>query len=454
VPRYTSSEILSTAKSNVFNAKGDFDMMTAQTSLIYKRLRLFYALIGAAILPTIITPMAGAQMTQTPSSKPAAKAYVANFKDNTVSVIDTATSKVVASIQVAAGPHGMAITQDGRTVYVSGDGSSSVDVIDTASDKVVKTIDVGKSPNGIALTSDDRLLLVTVNGENRIAFIDTSTQAVVGTTALPKPHTVAISPDGKFAYVTVQEPGHFGLALIDTATHRVVRTIALDKTPRDGEIGYDGKRFFFTEAGVNAVQVLDPLSDTIVAQIPTGVSPHFVSYTRGSGFGIVVVQGPGELLLFDPVTNTVARSVPVGKQPHWATASGDGKVAYVTNEGSNDVTVVDLASGRTQAIAVGNAPRKIVVQRNAPAAEIGGAKVSINNFTFTPAEVTVAPGENVTWINDDGAPHGLEYPDGVKGTDLLLPGASFSRRFDRSGTFDYVCSVHPYMTGRVVVHVQ
>ena len=51
----------------------------------------------------------------------APKAYVANFADNTVSVIDTAAGKVVATVPVAAGPHGMAITQDGRTVYVAGD---------------------------------------------------------------------------------------------------------------------------------------------------------------------------------------------------------------------------------------------------------------------------------------------------------------------------------------------
>ena len=103
-----------------------------------------------------------------------------------------------------------------------------------------------------------------------------------------------------------------------------VRTLALDKTPRDGEFGYDGKVFYFTQAGVSSVQVLDPASDRIVEQIPTGVSPHFVSYPRGSAFGIVVVQGPSELLLFDPATNKPARSIAVGKQPHWATASGDG----------------------------------------------------------------------------------------------------------------------------------
>ena len=343
-------------------------MITTQTAPISKGFWWLYALIGATILPTVFALSAHAQMAQTASTKQTAKAYAANFKDNTVSVIDTAAGKLVATVQVAAGPHGMAITQDGRTVYVSGDGSSSIDVIDTATDKVVKTINVGKAPNGVALTPDDRLLVVTVYGEDRIAFIDTSTQTVVANLAVPKPHTVAISPNGKLAYVTVQEPGHFGLALIDLATRSVVRTLALDKTPRDGEFGYDGKLFYFTQAGVSSVQVLDPASDRIIAQIPTGVSPHFVSYPRGSAFGMVVVQGPSELLLFDPATNKPARSVAVGKQPHWATTSGDGKTSYVTNEGSNDVTIVDLATGNTATVAVGNAPRKIVVQRTAGSA--------------------------------------------------------------------------------------
>jgi YVTN family beta-propeller protein len=290
------------------------------------------------------------------------KAYIGNFKDNTVSVIDTDSATVVTTVPVSAGPHGMAITRDGRTVYVSGDGSSSVDVIDTATDKVVKTIEVGKTPNGIALTPDNRLLLVTVYGDNRLALIDTSTQSVAGTIPVPKPHTVAISPDGKMAYVTVQEPGHFELAMVDLNARNVVRNVALEKTPRDGEFGYDGKHFYFTQAGLNSVEVLDPTSSKIIGEIPTGVSPHYVGYPRGSAFGMIVVQGPGELLLFDPATNKPARSVAVGKQPHWATASSDGKKAYVTNEGSNDLTIVDLASGQTKTVAVGTAPRKVVVQ--------------------------------------------------------------------------------------------
>ena len=120
---------------------------------------------------------------------------------------------------------------------------------------------------------------------------------------------------------------------------------------------------------------------------------------------------------------------------------------------AGDVSVADRTAGKPTAI-TDNTGRDAVPQKTAESTTKVGAKVSIANFTFTPAEITIAPGESVTWTNDDGAPHGLEYADGAKGTDLLLPGASFSRQFDRSGTYDYNCSVHPYMTGRVVVRAQ
>jgi len=380
------------------------------------------------------------------------KAYIGNFADNTVSAVDTATGKVVATIPVAAGPHGMAISSDGHTVYISGDGSSSVSVIDTASDAVTKTIEVGKTPNGITLTGDGKQLLVTIYGDNKIVFVDTATQAIAGEVAVPKPHTISLAPGGKLAYVTSQEPGKFGLAVIDLAAKSLTKMIPLEKTPRDGEFG-DGKMFYFTQAGVAAVQVLDPAADKVVGEIPTGMSPHSIYVSGGSGY--VVVQGPGELAQFDPQTNKVTRSIAVGKQPHWAAVSDDGKTAYVTNEGSNDLTMINLADGKTTTIAVGKAPRKVVVQgAGAKRAELGtggGTKVSIANFAFAPAAITVKRGTTISWSNDDGSPHAVAFKDGSAGAKNLLPKDSFSRAFDTAGSFDYFCSFHPYMQAKVVV---
>ena len=381
----------------------------------------------------------------------APKAYIGNFADSTVSVIDTAANRVIATIPVAQGPHGMAISHDGRTVYVTGDGSSSLSIIDTATDRVVKTVEVGKTPNGVALTPDGRLLLVTIYAEDRLAFLDTATGAVVASVAVPKPHTASISPDGKLAYITSQEPAHFALIVVDLPARSVVRSIPLEKTPRDAEFSYDGKAFYFTEAGVSAVEVLDPASGKIVAEIPTGVSPHFVNVFRAAPLGMVVVQGPGEVLFFEPTTNREVRRIGVGKQPHWLALSSDGNTAYVTNEGSNDVSVVDIASGNTTSVGVGKAPRKIVVQPAPGQASGTGANVSIAGFAFGPQTITVKAGGGVTWSNDDGSPHTVTFKDGSAGAKSLSPGDKFNRVFDRAGTYEYFCSFHPYMTGRVIV---
>lgn len=119
-----------------------------------------------------------------------------------------------------------------------------------------------------------------------------------------------------------------------------------------------------------------------------------------------------------------------------------------------NVPDIDVANRSNATTATGNAAHQGGGQRAAAASVQGGAKVSIVNFAFAPAEITIDQGESVTWVNDDGAPHGLKFHDGAKGTDLLLPGASFTRRFDRPATYDYDCAVHPYMTGRVIVRAK
>src|SRR5262245_35970050 len=85
------------------------------------------------------------------------KAYIGNFKDNTVSVVEINKGVVLATIPVSAGPHGMAIARDGKTVYVAGDGSANLDVVDADTDRVRRTVAVGKTPHGLALTPDGRI---------------------------------------------------------------------------------------------------------------------------------------------------------------------------------------------------------------------------------------------------------------------------------------------------------
>ena len=78
--------------------------------------------------------------------------------------------------------------------------------------------------------------------------------------------------------------------------------------------------------------------------------------------------------------------------------------------------------------------------------------VKIDNFAFDAQTITVPPGATVTWINDDDAPHTVVAADGKSFRSRTLDtGETFSFTFASAGTWDYFCSVHPHMTGKVVV---
>lgn len=79
--------------------------------------------------------------------------------------------------------------------------------------------------------------------------------------------------------------------------------------------------------------------------------------------------------------------------------------------------------------------------------------VSIDNFTFGPAEITVAPGTTVTWVNNDDIPHTVVATDKSFKSKVLDTEGAFSYTFTSVGEFQYFCSLHPHMTGMVRVKV-
>ena len=77
--------------------------------------------------------------------------------------------------------------------------------------------------------------------------------------------------------------------------------------------------------------------------------------------------------------------------------------------------------------------------------------VTIDNFTFTPPELTVAVGTTVKWVNHDDIPHLVVSKDKTFRSKALDTDDSFSYTFASAGTFDYFCALHPHMVGKVIV---
>jgi plastocyanin len=78
-------------------------------------------------------------------------------------------------------------------------------------------------------------------------------------------------------------------------------------------------------------------------------------------------------------------------------------------------------------------------------------EITIDNFTFTPATITIAPGTIVRWLNRDDIPHTVVAKSLAFRSKALDTGDSFTHEFKERGQIDYFCSLHPHMTGKIIV---
>jgi plastocyanin len=98
-----------------------------------------------------------------------------------------------------------------------------------------------------------------------------------------------------------------------------------------------------------------------------------------------------------------------------------------------------------------NAPAGTTAGGGAPAPAGGDGAVDIKGFAFNPADVSVAVGTKVTWTNDDSTKHRVKANDGSFDSKDMANGDTFEFTFDKAGTFDYICAIHPSMKGTITV---
>jgi plastocyanin len=102
--------------------------------------------------------------------------------------------------------------------------------------------------------------------------------------------------------------------------------------------------------------------------------------------------------------------------------------------------------------ALGAALAAVAAGPRAPSADAAkSAAVQIDNFHYSPPMLVVAPGTTVTWKNDDDEAHSVREKDGKFKSAALDTDDTFSQTFATPGEYEYFCSIHPYMTGKIVV---
>ncbi|MCU1696096.1 MAG: hypothetical protein JWR34_2159 [Mycobacterium sp.] len=268
--------------------------------------------------------------------------YIVNGDDSTVSVIDTTRNAVVSTISLNQ-PASIGMRPDGRRVYVVSYDTDRVAVIDTTSNRVISTISVGDMPFNVQFSADSSRVYVANTGNNTISVINAATNRVAAVIPVGNADTAGLlsSPDSRRLYISNYESNT--ISVIDTSTNRSVGTIAVGAGPSGMAVSRDGNRLYVSNYGSDTISVIDPSSRRVLSTIRVGDGPGSMSLSADGGRLYVSNYDSGVISVINTASNTVSGTIPVGGGPGYLTFRPDGKRIYVINY--NDLTISVIATG-------------------------------------------------------------------------------------------------------------
>jgi YVTN family beta-propeller protein len=196
--------------------------------------------------------------------------YVTTELDNSVTIIDPKTLKIVGSVPTGqAESHMLAISSDGRRGYTANVGPGTVSVLDLENRKTITVIPISRTTQRISITPDNSMVFTADQTKPQLAVIDTATNQVKSWIPIPAPgYGTAPTHDGRWLLVAV--PAANTVAVVDLHTLKVVRTIDVPKAPQEILVRPDGKVAYVSCNASAKVAAIDLSNWTVTKLMDAG----------------------------------------------------------------------------------------------------------------------------------------------------------------------------------------
>ena len=319
-------------------------------------------------------------------------AYVSNGAANTVSVLDLVYLRQDRTLQVGPNPTGLAVNPSRNEVYVVNTGSStgngSVTVIDSAANRVVATIPVHKLPYFISVEPLGHRAFVANSGSNTVSVIDLDLRreiAVAGTGELPG--LARISPDGRSLVVTNRGSGSVSIYQVLPYTDTTQSTKPVGKNlefratfsgcpgATDAVILPDSSKTFIACSTGHQVMAIAlaaapgswparqdsaALADHFLTLLDVGLNPVHLALKPNGGEIFASNFDSDSVSEIDTFNNQVESTFPIGDKPVHAVVSADNTTLWVSNFGADSVSLYSIDDGHlVTAVRTGSAPDAI-----------------------------------------------------------------------------------------------
>jgi YVTN family beta-propeller protein len=322
-----------------------------------------------------------------PLTVQAARVYVSNEDGQSVTVLDSETGDIVATIPVGKRPRGIKLSRDGSQIYVAVSGvpkcppsvpdeqcaklkrdlqADGVAVIDAATMQLVRLLKAGSDPEQFDLSKDGKRLFISNEDTSSLSVLNVETGALEASVPVGhEPEGVRVSPNGRWVVVT-NETGD-SVTVVDESSLTVTNTLPVGRRPRDVAFTPDSATIYISgefdsslyhaavPKGSHAERLLQLRNEDRPMGLVLDSARKRLYVSTGRGGTIVVVSVEGAKVL---------KEIPVGKRPWGIALSHDGRRLFSANGPSNDVSIIDTSSLTViKTVPVGSSPWGVALGR-------------------------------------------------------------------------------------------
>jgi YVTN family beta-propeller protein len=296
--------------------------------------------------PAVLTTVrVGAEPEGVAVSPDGRTVFVANQSSRVLSVVDAA-SRRVTSLRLRNTPRFVSVSRDGLVAFVSmyekDMSGSGMAVIDTVGRKVVRYVPTGVQPFALAVAPDGRIW-VPIHSQGRVEVYGAGDQRRDSIVAVPpNPHAVAFSPDLMRAFTADHESN--AMAIIDMRTDKMIRSVPVSKAPHSIAVSPDGRTVLVAGYEAAAADLVDAVTLKRTGPLRVGRQPQCVAFSTDGAHAYVVNEADNTVSVLDGHTGKVTATVRVGRSPRTIAVAPDGRLAYVTNGLDNTVSVLRVGA--------------------------------------------------------------------------------------------------------------
>ncbi len=273
--------------------------------------------------------------------------YITNAGSSTVSVLDSKTNVIVATIHVEDMPQAAAYDPSNNEILVANTGNTTVSAINGTTNQVIATISVGSSPDAIGYDPENGYAYVADSDDNNVSVIN-STNDVVGTFSVGSDASASISSvlyDGASHSLYFMDYNSGTIYVIDAKTQGMITTIDLGLEASPDAAAIDpNNNFVYVADDDNNLSVIDGSTNTLINKISVGpvdtASLEAVAYSPQDGNVYVADAYDNNVSEINPLNGAIVNTLNVGSNPVGLAYDGENHNIYVANENSNTLTVI------------------------------------------------------------------------------------------------------------------